>query len=71
MPIEDVVPQDQARTIVLKEIPTHDEGVGEPFRRRLFGVIQFYSDVFSVTKQVHKTRKILWRADEKNISNPR
>ncbi|MCY1429248.1 hypothetical protein D9M71_451580 [compost metagenome] len=67
--VEDVVAQDQADRIVANEFFTDQEGLGQPIRRRLFGVAQFDTELAAVAQQLFVLGQVVRGGNQQDFPN--
>jgi hypothetical protein len=69
MAIEDVVTEHQGAGGIADKLGADDEGLCEPIRTRLHGVLQVDAPLATVAQQLFKTRRVLRRRDDQDVQN--
>ena len=71
LPEEDVVPEDERDALGADELPTDDEGLGEPLRLRLHGVLEVDAPLGAVAEQFLEAGEVLGGGDNEYLPDPR
>jgi hypothetical protein len=71
MAIEQIVAEDERDPIAANELPSQDEGVGEPDRLLLHDVLQPEAPGRAVAEQALIERQVLARRDQQDLPNSR
>ena len=69
--VENVVAQHQGRLVVADEGFADDEGLCQTIGRSLHGVLQIQPPSLTRTKQLLKTRSVLWCRNYEDLAYPR
>ena len=71
MPIKDIVAERQRARVAPDEFPADQEGLGQPVRARLHGVVQRYSPLAAIAQEPVKIGALLRRGDHQDVTDSR
>ena len=69
MAVEDVVAQHQCAGCAVQELLADDEGLCQPIRAGLHGVLEIQAPLAPVAQQLLKARRVLRRADDEDVAH--
>ncbi len=68
--VEDVVAENQGAVAAADEVTADDEGLSQPVRTRLDGVLQVQAPLAAIAEQLLEARRVLRRRDDQHIAYP-
>src|SRR5262245_61551844 len=69
VPVEDVVPKNQGRRCTAQKLSSDQKGLRNAVGAGLGGIVQFEPPSAAVTQQSFEARLLVWRRDDKNLSD--